>query len=205
MTTTPSVQFIFDFGSPNAYLSHRVIPDIESRTGATFEYVPVLLGGLFKLANNRSPAEAYADIPNKSAYEQLEFERFIRKHRLDRFRFNPGFPINTLKIMRGAVAAQKQDIFPVYIETVFTAMWEQQRDMADPDTIVEVLGSAGLDAEGLLSATQDPEIKDILLKSTQAVFERGAFGSPTFFVGKEMYFGKDRLGQVEEEILLQSG
>lgn len=198
--TTPTVQFLFDFGSPNAYLSHRVIPDIEARTGVRFEYVPVLLGGLFKLANNRSPAEANAEIPKKRAYEQLEFDRFIHKHRIDRFHFNPGFPVNTLTIMRGAIAAQKQDVFSAYVETVFAGMWEQEQNLADPETIIEVLSAGGLDGKALLAATQQQDVKDALLANTQAAYERGAFGSPTFFVGDEMFFGKDRLGQVEDEI-----
>ena len=77
-----TVEFLFDFGSPNAYLCHKLIPAIEARTGARFDYVPILLGGLFKLANNRSPAEAFAGIPNKRAYESLEMKRFIAKHGL---------------------------------------------------------------------------------------------------------------------------
>lgn len=198
--TKPVAQFLFDFGSPNAYLCHRVIPDIEARTGTRFEYVPVLLGGLFKLANNRSPAEAYADIPKKRAYEQLEFDRFVRKHHIDRFRFNPGFPVNTLTIMRGAIAAQKLEVFAAYVEAVFAAMWEQERNMADPDTIVEVLDAAGLDGKELLTATRDQDVKDALLANTQAAYDRGAFGSPSFFVGDELFFGKERLGQVEEEM-----
>lgn len=198
MTTA---QFLFDFGSPNAYLAHRVIPAIEARTGVRFEYQPVLLGGLFKLANNRSPMEAFAGIPNKLAYERLEMQRFIQRHRLDAFRFNPHFPVNTLHIMRGAVAAQQAGCEPAYVESVFVAMWERGLKMDDPAVIGPVLAEAGLDAPALLAASQTPEVKAQLMALTQQAHDRGAFGSPTFFVGSEMYFGKDRLPEVEAQIL----
>lgn len=194
------VQFMFDFGSPNAYLSHRIIPAIELRTGATFEYVPILLGGLFKQSNNRSPAEASAGIPNKRAYDQLEMRRFIEKHGLNRFRFNPHFPVNTLKTMRGAVAAQALDCFAPFVEAMFAAMWEQGRDMNEPGEIVGVLRAANLDAAALIERSQDAEVKARLQHNTQTAHDRGAFGSPTFFVGDEMYFGKDRLREVEDAI-----
>jgi 2-hydroxychromene-2-carboxylate isomerase len=200
---TVPVQFLFDFGSPNAYLCHRVIPAIEARTGVKFEYVPVLLGGIFKLSGNRSPAEAFAGIPNKRAYDQLELKRFVAKHRLERYRHNPHWPVNTLQIMRGAVAAQKQGCFEPYVETVYVAMWEEGRNMEDAEVIVRTLNEAGLEGQRLYAGTQDPEVKGTLMANTQSAFERGAFGSPTFFVGNEIFFGKDRLREVEEEIVRQ--
>ncbi len=198
MSTT--LEFQFDFGSPNAYFCHRVIPAIEARSGKRFSYVPVLLGGLFKLANNRSPAEAFAGIPNKRAYDRLEVERFVKKHSLSAYHFNPHFPVNTLKIMRGAVAAQALGCFERYVEAVYAAMWEQQRDMADEAQILAVLAAAGLDGPALLLKSQDPEVKAGLLANTERAHARGAFGSPTFFVGDDIYFGKDRLRDVEEAI-----
>ena len=198
MSTT--IEFQFDFGSPNAYFCHRVIPAIEARSGKRFSYTPVLLGGLFKLANNRSPAEAFAGIPNKRAYDRLEIERFVKKHDLSAYRFNPHFPVNTLKIMRGAVAAQALGCFERYVEAVYAAMWEQQRDMADEAQILAVLAAAGLDGPALLLKSQDPEVKAGLLANTERAHARGAFGSPTFFVGDDIYFGKDRLREVEEAI-----
>lgn len=202
---TQHVQFLFDFGSPNAYLSHKVIPQIEARTGARFEYLPVLLGGLFKLANNRSPAVANAEIPLKLAYERLEMRRFVERHGLTAFRMNPHFPVNTLQIMRGAVAAQRLGCFERYVDTVYGAMWERGCDMADAAVIAEQLSAAGLDAQALLAKSQEPEVKQQLLANTEQAHARGAFGSPTFFVGERMYFGKDRLRDVEEDILAQSG
>ncbi len=194
----PEPQFLFDFGSPNAYLSHKVLPAIEARTGARFAYLPVLLGGLFKLANNRSPIEAYAAIPNKLAYERLEMQRFVARHGLTAFRFNPHFPVNTLQIMRGAVAAQRQGRLAAYADAVFAAMWERGLKMDDPAVITAVLAETGQD--DLLPAAQAPEVKAGLLAATQAAHDRGAFGAPTFFVGGEMYFGKDRLHEVEAAI-----
>ena len=202
---TPTVQFLFDFGSPNAYLCHRVLPALAARTGATVESVPILLGGLFKLANNRSPIEAFREIPNKLAYERLEMERFVRRHGLSRFRMNPHFPVNTLKLMRGAVAAEALGCAPAYAEAMFAAMWEDGRNMDDPREFTAVLEAAGLDAPALLERSQDPQVKARLLANTQSAFERGAFGAPTFFVGDEMFFGKDRLGDVEEALRQRTG
>jgi 2-hydroxychromene-2-carboxylate isomerase len=195
-----TAEFLFDFGSPNAYFCHKVIPAIEARSGVRFTYVPILLGGLFKLTNNRSPAEAFAGIPNKQAYDRLEIKRFIEKHGLSAFRFNPNFPVNTLKIMRGAVAAQALGCFERYVDAVYAAMWEQQRNMADDAQILEVLAAAGLDGPALLQKSQDPPVKAGLLTNTERAHTRGAFGSPTFFVNDEIYFGKDRLAEVEAAI-----
>ena len=198
--TSPTVQFLFDFGSPNAYLCHKVIPEIEARTGVRFEYVPVLLGGLFKLANNRSPMEAFAGIPNKLAYDQLEMKRFISKHKLDLFRFNPHFPVNTLTIMRGAVAAKQLGMFEPYVNAIYAGMWEEGLNLSDPTVIHATLAKHSIHAEPLLQAIQSAEVKSALLDNTQKAFDRGAFGSPTFFVGEEIFFGKDRLRDVEEAI-----
>ncbi len=198
--TSPTVQFLFDFGSPNAYLCHKVIPEIEARTGVRFEYVPVLLGGLFKLANNRSPMEAFAGIPNKLAYDKLEMKRFISKHKLDLFRFNPHFPVNTLAIMRGAVAAKQLGMFEPYVNAIYAGMWEEGLNLSDPTVIHATLTKNSIDAELLLQAIQSAEVKSTLLDNTQKAFDRGAFGSPTFFVDQEIFFGKDRLRDVEEFI-----
>ncbi len=195
------VEFHFDFGSPNAYLAHLVIPLIEQRTGAKFEYVPILLGGVFKLTNNRSPAESLQGIRNKPEYQELETQRFLRQHAIARFTRNPFFPVNTLLIMRGAVAAQLEGCFERYVDEVFHHMWAEPRKMDDPDVVRAALQESGLSAAALLARVQQPEVKDRLLKNTQDSVARGTFGSPTFFVGDEIFFGKDRLRDVEEEII----
>ena len=199
-STTKAV-FYFDFGSPNAYLAHRVIPRVEARTGARFDYVPILLGGLFKLTNNRSPMEAFGDVKNKLAYEARETQRFVARHGLTAYRMNPHFPVNTLKIMRGAVAAEREGVFEAYVETVFRAMWEDGLKMDDPAVIGDVLTAAGLDAPSILARTDEPEVKQELIANTEAAFGAGAFGSPSFLVDGELYFGKDRLRDVEEAIV----
>ncbi|MAK83115.1 2-hydroxychromene-2-carboxylate isomerase [Phenylobacterium sp.] len=195
-----TVEFLFDFGSPNAYLSWKALGPILARTGAKVEVRPVLLGGLFKLTNNRSPMEAFGEVKGKLAYENLETKRFVARHGLAAFQMNPHFPVNTLLIMRGLVAARRAGVTEAYMEAVLAAMWEQGRKMDDPAVVAEVLSAAGLDAQGLLEATQDPAVKAELMAATEAAAARGAFGIPTFFVGEEMFFGKDRLGQVEEAL-----
>ncbi len=204
MRRNVKVDFLFDFGSPNAYLCHKVLPAMAQRTGVAVAYQPILLGGLFKLTNNRSPAEAFADIANKRAYDALEFQRFIAKHGITAYRRNAFFPVNTLTIMRGAVAAQKLGCFEPYVDAVFACMWERSLDMADPQVVATALAEAGLPATELLAAIQQPEVKQALLANTQQAFERGAFGSPTFFVDDQIFFGKDRLREVEEEIVRAS-
>jgi 2-hydroxychromene-2-carboxylate isomerase len=194
------VRFLFDFGSPNAYLAHKVIPQIERRTGARFQYVPVLLGGLFKLTGNRSPAEAFAGIKNKLAYEGLETRRFVQRHGIVGFTSNPYFPVNTLRIMRGAVAAQRLGVFEAYVDAVFHHMWEAPKKMDEPEVIAAALTESGLDAQALVAKAEDPEVKQALIDNTDMAFAAGAFGSPSFLVGDALYFGKDRLRDVEEAI-----
>ncbi|MGH8185221.1 MAG: 2-hydroxychromene-2-carboxylate isomerase [Steroidobacteraceae bacterium] len=198
--TVKSAQFHFDFGSPNAYLSHVVIAAIERRTGAKFEYVPILLGGVFKLTNNRSPIESFAGVRNKLEYQRLEIDRFVRRHGIESFRFNPHFPINTLALMRGAIAAQRLGVFERYVSCIFDAMWSASKKMDDPTVIRAVLVECGLDADALLALSQDPSVKAELAANTEKSVQRGAFGAPSFFVGDEMYFGKDRLQEVEEAL-----
>ena len=194
------VEFHFDFGSPNAYLSHLVIPEIEKRTWVDFEYVPILLGGVFKLTNNRSPAESLAGIRNKPEYERLEMSRFLQRHRITRFQFNPFFPVNTLTLMRGAVAALSLGVFDRYVDEMFRHMWADPKKMDDPSVLRGALEESRLDSERFFELSQTPEVKNRLLENTQRSVERGAFGSPTFFVGDEIFFGKDRLRDVEQAI-----
>ncbi len=196
-----SVEFHFDFGSPNAYLAHCVIPAIETRTGVKFRYVPILLGGVFKATNNRSPREAFEGIKNKPQYERLETERFIRRHQITRFRGNPFFPVNTLQIMRGAVAAEIDGFLPAYVEAGFRHMWEEPKKMDDPEVIRAALDASGLDGAQILMRIQDPAVKERLLRNTEQSVARGTFGAPTFFVDEQIFFGKDRLRDVEEAIL----
>ena len=201
----PIIEFIFDFGSPNAYLAWKTLPAIAARAGARVEITPCLLGGIFKATNNRSPAEAYREVAGKLAYEGLETRRFVERHQLAAFRANPHFPVNTLTIMRGLIAARRAGVGDAYLSVVQAAMWEAGEKMDDPAVVARVLHAGGLDAPALLAATQDPEVKAELIANTEAAVARGVFGIPTFFVGKEMFFGKERLGQVEEEAARRAG
>jgi len=201
-----SVEFHFDFGSPNAYLAHLVLPLIEERTGVSVAYVPVLLGGVFKATNNVSPMVSLQGIKNKGEYTRLETERFVAKHGLaDRYRMNPHFPVNTLQIMRGAVAAESlgADVSAAYVNAIYASMWDQPKKMDDVDVIRQTLADAGLPADALIDGIQTAEVKAKLIENTQASVDRGVFGSPSFFVGDELYLGKDSLGDLEEAIVLQ--
>jgi 2-hydroxychromene-2-carboxylate isomerase len=193
-------QFMFDFGSPNAFLSHEAIPAIEQRTGAKFEYVPILLGGIFKATNNKSPAESLAGIKNKREFHALETERFIKRFHVKPYIWNPFFPVNTLNLMRAAVAAQLEGVFEKYVDAAFHHMWVEPKKMDDPEVAAKALSASGLDGARLLARAQQPEVKAKLVENTQHAVERGAFGSPTFFVGKEMFFGKEQLREVEEMV-----
>ena len=199
------VEFQFDFGSPNAYLAELVLPAIEQRTGVKFTYVPVLLGGVYKATNNMSPAESLRGIKNKSEYQALETSRFIRRHNITSFKPNPFFPVNTLMLMRGAVAAQFENVFEPYFRAAYHHMWEEPKKMDDIEVFKRAFTASGIDIERLLARAQGDEVKKKLIENTADAVARGVFGSPTFFVGEEMFFGKDQLRDVEESIVKQTG
>ena len=194
-------QFMFDFGSPNAFLSHEAIPAIEKRTGVKFEYVPILLGGIFKATNNKSPAETLAGIKNKREFHALETERFIKRFHVKPYVWNPFFPVNTLNLMRAAVAAQLEGVFEKYVEAAFHHMWVEPKKMDDPEVALKALTASGLDARKTVRARAGARRQGKADREhAQSAVERGAFGSPTFFVGKEMFFGKEQLREVEEMV-----
>lgn len=193
-------QFLFDFGSPNAFLSHEAIPAIEQRTGVKFEYVPILLGGIFKATNNRSPAETLAGVKNKPDFMKIETERFLKRFNVKPYTWNPFFPVNTLHLMRAAVAAQFEGVFEKYVDAAFHHMWVEPKKMDDPEVAGKAIAASGLDAAKLFARAQDADVKGKLIEYTQSAVERGAFGSPTFFVGKEIFFGKEQLREVEEMV-----
>jgi 2-hydroxychromene-2-carboxylate isomerase len=199
------VEFQFDFGSPNAYLAEIAIAGIEKRTGVKFDYVPVLLGGIYKATNNMSPAESLRGIRNKPEYQALETRRFIRRHNITKFTPNPFFPVNTLMLMRGAVAARFEDMFEPYFRAAYHHMWVEPKKMDDLETFRSAFKSSGIDIDRLIARAQQDDVKKKLIEDTTDAVNRGAFGSPTFFVGSEMFFGKDQLRDVEEEIIEQLG
>lgn len=193
------LDYLFDFGSPNSYLVHKALPQVSGQIGRKFNYVPVLLGGIFKATGGRSPIETYAAVESRMKYDALEIERFCADYGIDNFKFNPHFPINTLALMRGAVAAQKLGIFEHYLDTIFSAMWEEERNFNDVNEIASALTNAGIDAQELIATTQDADVKKTLIENTEKAIADGVFGVPTFFVGDDMYFGKDRLHVVASQ------
>lgn len=197
---TKTVDFYFDFASPNAYLSHQVVPGIEERTGTKFNYIPVLLGGIFKATNNKPPMEAFFGILNKNEYQSVEMKRFQERHGIDKFKMNPHFPVMSLQIIRGAVGAQQDGYLDKYIDEVLKHMWEEPKKMDDPEVIKAAFTESGFDADRLMNQMQDPDIKAQLIENTEKAVKRGTFGIPTFFVGDDIYFGKDTLWQVEEAL-----
>ena len=189
------IEFLYDFGSPNAYLVHRAIEAIGQ---AQFRYVPVLLGGIFKATGNQSPVQAYGHIAAKRAYDQLEMQRFMARYDINNFKMNPHFPVNTLLLMRGAVAAEALGCAPDYIEAVMTGMWERGLALGDPEVWAGLLTEAGLPVDALIAGAADLDNKARLAANTQAAVARGVFGIPSLFLGDELYFGKDRLRDVVE-------
>jgi 2-hydroxychromene-2-carboxylate isomerase len=194
---TKTIDYIFDFGSPNAYLAYRALPGVIERSGATLNLVPCLLGGIFKATGNQSPIQAFAPVKGKLDYFRLEIKRFVEKHDLKDFAYNPHFPVNTLTMMRGAIVAEMDGRLEDYVEAGMCHMWEEGLKMDDPDTFATAMTAAGFDGPAMLERTQDPVVKAKLVNNTAGAVDRGAFGIPTFFVGDEMYFGKDRLAEVE--------
>jgi 2-hydroxychromene-2-carboxylate isomerase len=203
MAAPLKVEFHFDFGSPNAYLAELVLPEIEKRTGVKFVYVPVLLGGVYKATNNMPPFDSLRGIKNKAEYNALETQRFLRRHNITKFKSNPFFPVNTLMLMRGVIAAEFEGLFEPYFRAAYHHMWVEPKKMDDPQVFRDAFLSSGVDIDRVIARIQQDDVKKKLIENTENAVARGEFGSPTFFVGDEMFFGKDRLREVEEEIVAQ--
>ena len=191
-----TLDFYYDFGSPTAYLAHKRLQQLGEKYEVDVVYKPILLGGVFKATGNTTPVA----VPAKGKY-MLEYDlpRFAGRYGVP-LNLNPHFPINTLALMRGAVAAQRLDCLARYIEVVYDAVWVAAENMGDPEVVGRVLTAAGLDAGALMALSQDPEVKAELIRSTEEAVERGAFGAPTLYLEGEMYFGQDRLDFVEEAL-----
>ena len=192
------IEFLYDFGGPNSWFVHRAIPAIEAEGKVRFRYAPVLLGGLFKATGNKPPLMTYGHVTAKVNYDRLEMDRFMARHAITGFRFNPHFPVNTLLAMRGAVAAERLGCGPAYREAMYTALWQDGLKLDDPEVWARTVAAAGLNAAALGALVQDDAVKAELAANTERAVARGAFGVPTFFLGDEMWFGKDRLRDVVE-------
>ncbi|WP_379551062.1 2-hydroxychromene-2-carboxylate isomerase [Qipengyuania sp. DGS5-3] len=194
-----TLEFLFDFVSPNGYLAWYPLKEIAARTGATLEVTPVFLGGMHKLTGNAPPMIRDKDVKGKVEYGMLEIQRFIAKHGFTKYKLHPQFPFNSVMFQRMLLAVEGAERVKL-VDTLLPAIWEESTPIDDPAAIGAVLANAGFDAEALLAKTQDPAIKQKLVDSTQGAVDRGAFGIPTFFIGHEMFFGKERLAQIEEEL-----
>lgn len=193
-----TVEYIFDFAAPNGYLAWYPLRKIVERTGSVMIVTPVFLGGMHKLTGNAPPMMRDADVKGKVPYAALEFKRFLDRHGMDRFSMHPDLPFNSILLQRVLVAASDQAELQNLIEALLPAVWERNIDCGDAAIVGRELSDAGFDAERLLAATQDSAVKQTLADNTERAVERGAFGIPTFFVGDEMWFGKERLGQLED-------
>jgi 2-hydroxychromene-2-carboxylate isomerase len=200
---TARLEFFFDYGSPWSYIANARVPAVAERAQAELVYRPMLLGGVFKATGNVSPAVSLAGIKNKGEYAELEIRRFLVRHGIRSYVPNPFFPVNTLQIMRGAVAAQRLGCYARYVDEVYRHMWSDPKKMDDPRVIQAALEESGLPAAELLALAVDPSVKQQLIDNTERSVARGTFGSPSFYVGDELFFGKDRLREVEEEIEAQ--
>jgi len=191
------IEFHYDFGSPNAYLVHKVISAVSRKTGIEFEYVPVLLGGVFKATGNASPVT----VPAKGRWMFQDMARWARRYGVP-LAMNPHFPINTLTLMRGAVGLQMRQPadFERYVETVYRAMWAQPVNLGDAGVVAEMLQRAGFDPDAFAALAGDAEVKAALVANTEEAVARGVFGAPTVFVGEQMFFGQDRLDFVREAL-----
>ncbi len=201
MPKTPekrSIEFIFDFVSPNGYLVWQPLKELAARKGATITLTPALLGGMHKLTGNAPPFIRDADVKGKNAYSQLEMQRFVVRHGLTKFRMNPAFPFRSVELLRMLLAAIDLGCGEAFADAFLRAIWEDGLNPADAAAVDAVIAAAGLPAAALADGAQSAEVKDRLAANTQNVVERGAFGIPTFFIDGEMYFGKERLGQIEE-------
>jgi len=196
---TRTIELIFDFVSPNAYLIWQPLKDLAARHGATIEVTPAFLGGMHKLTGNAPPFVRDAEVKGKNDYAMLEMNRFIKKHGLTKFRMNPKFPFNTITLQRMLVALGPEKRAG-FIDALLPAIWEQGLDVTDAETLANILQEGGFDAQALFARTQEPSIKQALIDNTEKAVERGAFGIPTMFVDGEIYFGKERLGQIEEQL-----
>jgi 2-hydroxychromene-2-carboxylate isomerase len=194
---TARLEFFFDYGSPWSYIANARVPGVVRRTEAELVYRPMLLGGVFKETGNRSPADN--PVESKRRYGALDLQRWAQREGIP-FQRNPHFPINTLPLMRLAVAAQASGVFDTFHRALWPAFWADARNLGEPEEVRKVLERAGLDYEGLNAGAQTPAVKDRLKATTEEAVARGVFGAPTFFVADELFFGNDRLDFVEDEL-----
>ena len=194
-----TVEFFFDLGSPASYLAWTQLPALCVRHGATLRYRPMLLGGVFQATGNASPVM----IPAKGRYMFTDLGRFAARYGVP-FGLPPGFPINTLALMRGLVGTQLRtpERFAALLAALFNGLWAQRRNLGDAAVLEQVLAENGFTAAEFQLLTGDAEVKAALKQATEEAVERGVFGAPTCFVDGQMYFGQDRLDFVADALKL---
>lgn len=194
---TKSVEFYFDLGSPASYLAYTQLPKICAETNSELIYIPMLLGGVFKATGNASPAM----IPAKGRYMFEDLDRYAKRYGVP-LRFNPHFPINTLMLMRAVTGIQlrQPERFQAFIDCLFTALWVEGRSLDEPETVAAVLSDHGFDQLEVLALSNDESVKAVLKDNTETAVKRGVFGAPSMFIGKQLFFGQDRLDFVEEAL-----
>ncbi|MEP0391618.1 MAG: 2-hydroxychromene-2-carboxylate isomerase [Erythrobacter sp.] len=199
------VELIFDFVSPNAYLIWGALRDVVARTEAELDVTPVFLGGMHKLTGNAPPMIRNKDVRGKVEYDMLEMNRFVSKHGLSKFKMHPQFPFNSITLQRMLYAADQDGRGVQFVDGLVTKIWEEGIDVLNPEALGQAVQAAGFNAKDLFERSQSQEVKDGLVANTSHAVDRGAFGIPTMYVGPkggdtEMFFGKERLSQIEEEL-----
>jgi 2-hydroxychromene-2-carboxylate isomerase len=187
-----TIEFLFDVGSPTAFLAWHRLKGIAARTGAPLVKLPILLGGVFKATGGMPPGAVAA----KGRWMNEDMQRWAARDGITLV-MNPNFPVNTITMMRILAGLQDDPRFDAVADTLFAGMWQQARTMAEAETVAAALAEAGHDAAALLALAQSPEAKARLLANTESAVARGVFGAPTCFVAGQMHFGQDRLDWVE--------
>ncbi|HDS1818868.1 TPA: 2-hydroxychromene-2-carboxylate isomerase [Pseudomonas putida] len=192
-----TVEFFFDLGSPASYLAWTQLPGLCARQGATLLYRPMLLGGVFQATGNASPAM----IPAKGRYLFTDLARFAERYGVP-FGLPPGFPLNTLMLMRGVIGTQLQhpERFEALLTALFNGLWGERRNLGDAAVLQQTLEQAGFDLAAFSALAGDAQVKAALKQATEDAVARGVFGAPTCFVGEQMFFGQDRLDFVEDAL-----
>ena len=181
-------EFYFDFGSPYSYLAHKQIREIEKENSIKIKYMPIFLGGLFKLAGNK----ANIDIPIKGKYMIKDCKLWAEKYNIT-FKFNNYFPIDTLSLMRCVLVAQNKGFEQNFINKVFDAIWKDGINLNDNIIVEKLLKNLDINPKTFLMEAIDHKIKDELKKRTEDAYNKGIFGTPSFIVNNKIFWGQDRL------------
>ena len=188
---TKHIEFYFDFISPYTYLGHKRIENEGS--GINFNYKPILLGGLHKLWN--ITPQAY--IEPKKEFMIMDCEMVSRKFKIDFF-FNSKFPLNTIKLMRGCLVLEN-DQLKEYIKLVFDAYWKNNEDVNDNKVLSKILNQIDIKLEEFIDKIEKNDVKEKLKKFTSDAFKKKIFGAPTFVINNKNFWGQDRFEYAIEE------